>query len=237
MKNKYYNFAIRDHGLKDRVEERLLGWEGVWQKVELAKQLFLVWNCDKITKFCRFCQKLKSWRGLKLPLAHRLRHLWKSVLISKARSQRKMGHENFQYPRYFSMLNRHRDHDRILATILRDAGMEDGGDVGSISQWNKVQNWKKVCRFRLFFGQLNVQGRDCVSRKTSFTPSLPQSLSCRECRFYACLIFCADNSCTWDLTWEKENFLAHSTGTKSLRVTISNICAKIIKIWCAVLKI
>ena len=34
----------------------------------------------------------------------------------------------------------------------------------------------------------------------------------------------------------KENFLAHRTEAKSLRATISNICAKFIKIWCAVLK-
>ena len=40
------------------------------------------------------------------------------------------------------------------------------------------------------------------------------------------------------LPWgANENFLAHSTETKSLRSTISNICSKIIKIWCTVLKI
>ena len=189
----------------------------------------------KLQNFVVFVKTSKVGGGLKLPLAHRLRHLWKSVLISKARSQRKNGTWKLSIPKIFQHVER--DHNRILATVLRDAGMEDGGDVGNISQWNKVQNWKKVCRFRLFFGQLNVQDRDCVSRKASFIPSLPQSLSCRECRFYACLIFCADNSCIWDLTWENENFLAHSTGTKSLRVTISNICEKIIKIWCAVLKI
>ena len=34
-----------------------------------------------------------------------------------------------------------------------------------------------------------------------------------------------------------ENFLAHSTDAKSLRTIISNICEKIIKIWCADLQI
>ena len=34
-----------------------------------------------------------------------------------------------------------------------------------------------------------------------------------------------------------QTFLAHSTDSKSLRTIISNICEKIIKIWCAVSKI